>query len=73
MKPKPKHIILLLMLMLTIGMKAQNIVGVVIDADDGYPVPSATVQYKGHNQVAVTNIDGIFKIPRRDGDRKSVV
>lgn len=60
------------MLMLTIGMKAQNIVGVVIDADDGYPVPSATVQYKGHNQVAVTNIDGIFKIPRRDGLRLTI-
>lgn len=62
-----KIFLITLLLMMTLVMAAQNISGVVTDADDGLPVPSATVQYKGHKIMTMTDLNGAFSLPRQEG------
>jgi hypothetical protein len=49
-----------------------QISGVVVDASDGYPIPYATVQYKGNRVSAIANGEGRFRIDRHNGWRLTI-
>ncbi|MDO7136006.1 SusC/RagA family TonB-linked outer membrane protein [Algibacter lectus] len=55
---------------ITITMHAQNnqVIGVVTGADDGMPIPGATVLKVGTKTGAVTNFDGEYSINAKVGD-----
>ena len=61
-----KKFLFVLTLMLTTGMYAQNVTGLVT-SDDG-PLPGATVLVKGTNSFATTDFDGNFSIEANQGD-----
>lgn len=46
---------------------AQNIRGVVLDAQTGDGIPRLTVSYRGHHLSVLTDQDGRFTIPRHNG------
>ena len=58
---------LLLFLYAFMPVKAQQIVGNIIDAQSGEAIPFASAQYKGHNVGVASNIDGHYKIARHNG------
>ena len=53
-------------------MNAQQIKGVVLDADDEGPIPYATVAYKGNHIAVSCNGDGEFVIDRHNGWRLTI-
>ena len=55
-----------LLMMGVLRSMAQNITGRVID-DDGYAIPYASVQYRGHHIAVSSDIEGKFSIERHDG------
>ena len=59
--------LLLFLLLCCVQASAQQIVGVVRDAETGESVPFASVLYKGHNLAVVSNMDGQFAIARHPG------
>ncbi len=59
--------LLLFLLLCCVQASAQQIVGVVKDAETGESVPFASVLYKGHNLAVVSNMDGQFAIVRHPG------
>ena len=61
-----KKFLFLLAFMLSAGIYAQNVTGVVT-SDDG-PLPGATVLVKGTNSFATTDFDGNFTIEASQGD-----
>ena len=61
-----KKFLFLLVFMLSAGIYAQNVTGVVT-SDDG-PLPGATVLVKGTNSFATTDFDGNFTIEASQGD-----
>ncbi|MCW2118792.1 SusC/RagA family TonB-linked outer membrane protein [Flavobacterium sp. 7A] len=66
--------IVLLALFCTTTAKAQEITvqGVIKSADDGMPIPGATVIIKGTTKGTVTNFDGEYAIKAKMGDMISV-
>lgn len=63
---KIKISILALLQLVVVSVKAQ-ITGQVLDADDGYPVPYATVSYEGVRLSVQSDGDGRFTIEGRPG------
>ena len=61
-----KKFLFVLTLMLSTGMYAQNVTGIVT-SDDG-PLPGATVLVKGTNNGVSTDFDGNFTIEANQGD-----
>jgi hypothetical protein len=54
---------------LSVAGTSAQIIGEVIDATDGGPIPYASVVYKGNNVVAKANGNGQFSISRHNGWR----
>ena len=68
MRSWTKHIVIsLLSLLLGLPLCAQQLSGVVIDAETGEPIPYASVVYRGHNVAKVSDINGQFSITRHEG------
>ena len=68
MRSWTKHIVIsLLSLLLGLPLCAQQLSGVVIDAETGEPIPYASVVYRGHNVAKVSDINGQFSIDRHAG------
>ena len=62
-----KNIFISIFLLLTsIGLKAQQITGVVSDAETGECIPYASVIYKGHHVAVVADIEGRYSIARHN-------
>ena len=59
--------IFLLSLLVWLPLSAQQITGVVTDAETGEPIPFASVVYQGHHVAAVSDINGQYVIPRHEG------
>ena len=57
----------LLLLGLPLWAQAQQLTGVVTDAETGEPIPMASIIYKGHNVAKVADVDGRFSISRHAG------
>ena len=57
----------LILLLLCMPLRAQQLTGVVTDAETGEPIPMASVIYKGHNVAKVADVDGRFSIGRHAG------
>ena len=55
------------MLLLCLPLQAQQLTGVVVDAETGEGIPMASVIYKGHNIGKVADINGHFEIVRHPG------
>ena len=64
-------IVILLLWAVLDGVLAQ-LTGVVVDAQDGGPVPYATVQYKGNRVATRADGQGRFSIARHNGWRLTV-
>lgn len=64
-----KYILALLVCIITsLGAAAQDkITGQVVDADDDYAIPYASVSYKGHQVAVSCDGEGRFAIDRHDG------
>ncbi len=68
MRSWTKHIVIsLLSLLLGLPLCAQQLSGVVIDAETGEPIPYASAIYRGHNVAKVSDINGQFSIDRHAG------
>ncbi len=68
MKSWTKQIVIpLLLLLLGLPMCAQQLSGIVIDAETGEPIPYASAIYKGHNVAKVSDVNGQFSIDRHAG------
>ena len=66
-----RALVLSVLLTMPLWVLAQ-ISGVVVDAEDGGPVPYATVQYKGNRISAVADGNGRFRIERHNGWRLTI-
>lgn len=65
-----KYILLFFCMFVFAGALAQNsITGTVTSATDGEPLSGVTVKVKGQSALAITDIDGNFKINAGKGDR----
>ena len=64
-----RHIVLMLLLMVPLGIMAQNVnvYGKVTDAKDGEAVIGATVKVKGASSGSITDMDGNYKLSVRPG------
>ncbi len=62
-----QYFFLLLCCLCTLGVNAQQIQGVITDAETGESVPFASVVYKGHNVAVISDIDGKYSISRHIG------
>ena len=60
-------LILLTLLLLTLPVSAQQITGVVKDAETGDSIGFASVVYEGHQVSAIANAFGVYKISRHEG------
>ena len=56
-----------ILLMLTMGVDAQQIRGVVVDATTGDSIPFASAIYRGHHVMVSSNQAGVFEIERHNG------
>ena len=54
----------LLSLMVWLPVDAQQMTGVVTDAETGEAIPFASVVYQGHHVAAVSDASGRYVIPR---------
>lgn len=68
---KQRAVLTACLLMVSVVMLAQ-LSGVVVDAQDGGPVPYATVQYKGNSVATKADGMGRFRIERHNGWRLTV-
>ena len=59
--------LLLLSLTLWLPLGAQQITGVVTDAETGEAIPMASVVYQSHHVAVISDIDGNYAIPRHEG------
>lgn len=67
-----RYIVAILCLMLTVlNVKAQ-IIGEVVDATDGAPIPYASAIYRGNKVSVSSNAEGKFKITRHNGWRLTI-
>ena len=66
---KNRLALLTCLLWMAVGCAMAQLQGVVVDAQDGGPVPYATVQYKGNNVAVKSDGQGRFKIDRHNGWR----
>ena len=68
-KHRMKRIFLLMLIMLMVGMgvSAQQIKGVVIDATTGDSIPFASAIYHGHHVMVSADSKGCFEIERHNG------
>ena len=62
-----KYIFLFVVCVLAAKTSAQQIHGIIIDAETGDSIPFASVVYKGHNLATVSDINGRYKIARKEG------
>ena len=64
-----RHIVLMLLLMVPLGIMAQNVnvYGKVTDTKDGEAVIGATVKVKGASSGSITDMDGNYKLSVRPG------
>lgn len=53
--------------MMFLHLSAQNMTGVVSDAETGECIPYASVVYKGHHVAVVADIEGRYSIARHNG------
>ena len=60
-------ILFFLSLSVWLPIGAQQITGVVTDAETGEPIPFASVVYQGHHVAVVSDINGSYVIPRHEG------
>ena len=67
MRARLKHIVLLLVCAVASPAIAQQIYGTITDAETGEGIPFASVLYKGHQVAVVSDIDGNYKIARKEG------
>ncbi len=58
---------LLVLLLTTLSVNAQEIKGHITDAETGEDIPFASVVYKGHNVAVISNLEGIYSIARHQG------
>ncbi|MCH5308597.1 MAG: carboxypeptidase-like regulatory domain-containing protein [Prevotella sp.] len=59
--------IICMMLLLTLAVRAQQITGFIVDAQNGDSIPFASVIYKGHNKAVVSTLGGKYAIDRHEG------
>ncbi|MBQ8127911.1 MAG: carboxypeptidase-like regulatory domain-containing protein [Prevotella sp.] len=65
---KTKAVLLLLMIMgLAVGAKAQTLSGHILDAQTGDTIPFASCIYRGHGVAVASDINGHFTIARHQG------
>ena len=62
-----KILFTLQLLLVTLCATAQNISGIILDAETGAGVPRVSVTYRGHHLNVLTDQNGAFTIPRRNG------
>ena len=67
MKIGKKILFLLLALLATVSVCAQNITGQIIDDETGDSIPFAALRYRGHKISMASNYAGRFSIERHDG------
>ena len=67
MTERLRHILLFLACVLASNANAQQIYGVITDAETGDSIPFASVHYKGHQLAVVSDINGKYKIARKEG------
>ena len=64
-----KSAVLMLLLCLPLGLKAQSVKGTVTDAQNGDPLIGVTVRVQGGQAMAVTNYDGQYTIAAGKNDQ----
>ena len=64
-----RYIVFLWALTMTFCTALAQITGVVVDAEDGAPVPYASAMYKGNKVAVASDANGKFSIPRHMGWR----
>ena len=62
-----KTLLTLFVILIAIGVKAQNITGQIIDASTGDSIPYASAIYKGHHVMVSSDGGGRFSIARHNG------
>ena len=62
-----RKLFILFLLAVTQTVCAQTITGVVVDEETGDSIPNPTVQYKGDDFAAQSDVSGRFSIVRRNG------
>ena len=67
MTARLKYLFITLACVLVTPISAQQIYGVITDADTGDSIPLASVLYKGHQQAVVSDISGKYRIDRHEG------
>ena len=67
MNVRLKYLLIVLVCALVTPTRAQQIYGVITDAETGDSIPFASVVYKGHQQAVVSDISGKYRIDRHEG------
>ena len=67
MYKKKAALLLLMLLSLAVGAKAQTLTGHVLDAQTGDTIPFASCIYRGHGVAVASDINGHFTIARHQG------
>ena len=67
MRARLRYFFLLLTCVLVCPISAQQIYGVITDAETGDSIPFASVVYKGHQQAVVSDVSGKYRIDRHEG------
>lgn len=62
-----KKVGLVVLFLLTILQMQAQITGQILDGEDGYPIPYASVSYKGHHVSVVCDAEGKFTIEAHKG------
>ncbi|WP_165748668.1 SusC/RagA family TonB-linked outer membrane protein [Cellulophaga sp. Z1A5H] len=67
-----RHLLITLLLLTFVSAKAQaqdlTVTGTITSAEDGYPIPGATVVIKGTTTGSASDFDGIYTIDTKIGD-----
>ena len=67
MRSRHCYLFLFFACVLVCPMSAQQIHGVITDAETGDSIPFASVVYKGHHQAVVSDVSGKYRIDRHEG------
>ena len=67
MRLRLRYLFLILSCILVCPASAQQIYGVITDAETGDSIPFASVVYKGHQQAVVSDVNGRYRIDRHEG------
>ena len=67
MTARLRFIFLILACVLAFRAGAQQIYGVIVDAETGDSIPFASIVYKGHQLSAVSDVSGRYRIARKEG------